>query len=93
MERECRHHPARGRKYMHDDAASRKSGNDDALGRKGRCTFTHKLCVKAGSPKRGEAPLSKKDAPQGSRYGKLSTSSSMMLCSHEQCTRGKRGVY
>ena len=73
MEREYRHHPSRGRLYMLDDAASRKSGNDDALGRTGRCTFTHKLCVKneAGSPKRGEAPLSKKDAPQGSRDGKV----------------------
>ena len=73
VERECRHHPSRGRKYMHDDAASRKFGNDDAHRRKGRCTFTHKLCVKneAGSPKRGEAPLSKKDASQGSRYGNL----------------------
>jgi hypothetical protein len=58
---------------MHDDAASRKSVNDDALGQKGRCTFSHKLCVKneAGSPKRGEAPLSKKDASQGSGNGKL----------------------
>ncbi len=73
MERECRHHPSRGRLYMLDDAASRKFGNDDAHRRKGRCTFTHKLSVKieAGSPKRGEAPLSKKDASQGSRYGKI----------------------
>ena len=38
VEREYRHHPSRGRKYMLDDAASRKSDNDDALRRCGRCT-------------------------------------------------------
>ena len=73
VEGKYRHHPSRGRLYMLDDAASRKSGNDDALRRCGRCTSPHKLCVKneAGSPTRGEAPLSTKDALQGSRYGKF----------------------
>ena len=66
---------------MLDDAASRKSGNDGALERCGRCTSPHKLCVKneAGSPKRGEAPLSKIYALQGSRYGKFVVPSSLLF--------------
>ena len=31
VEGKYRHHPSRGRLYMHDVTASRKSGNDDAL--------------------------------------------------------------
>jgi len=82
VEGEYRHHPSRGRLYMLDDAASRKSGNDDALRRCGRCTSPHKLCVKneAGSPTRGEAPLSTKDALQGSAAANIDRYIKSILC-------------
>ena len=69
VEREYRHHPARGRLYMLDDAASRKSsttmlfdGEDGAP-----LEVTTQSVGEIGPAQKSR----EKDASQGSRYGKV----------------------